>query len=924
MNNQQNAQADETDVRRPLDSIFSPRTVAVIGATETEGAVGRTVFSNVIHGSFGGTAFPINPKRKTILGVPCFSSIRAVPKHVDLAVVVTPAEAVPQVIGECADAKVSGAIIISAGFREVGNRGADLEQAILRESRRGRMRVIGPNCLGVMSPLSGLNATFAKGMAKPGSVAFLSQSGALCTAILDWSLREQVGFSAFVSTGSMLDVGWGDLIDYFGDDPSTKSILLYMESIGDPRSFLAAAREVALSKPIIVIKAGRTADASRAAVSHTGALTGSDEVLDAAFRRAGILRVDRISDLFYMADVLAKQPRPRGPRLTIVTNAGGPGVLATDALVTNGCQLAHLSSDTITSLNAILPAHWSKNNPIDILGDAGPKRYADALDIAIADPNSDGLLVVLTPQDMTDPTATAREIQSRAHGLNKPVLASWMGGEDVEQGREILNQSVIPTFEYPDSAARAFAYMWQYSANLRTLYETPALPDDFKSSDAHAKVAAIIRAAQTERRTILTETESKDLLAAYDIPTVPTRPAATPEQAVKAATDIGYPVVLKVLSKTITHKSDVGGVQLNLATAPEVERAFESIRASVTAKAGEGTFLGVAVQPMLRLDGYELILGSSIDSQFGPVLLFGLGGQLVEVLADRALALPPLNTTLARRLMERTRIHKALPGVRGRLPVDISALERLLVRFSQLVVEQRWIKEIDINPLLASPSRLVALDARVVLHDPATPEDQLPRPAIRPYPIQYVMPSSLPDGTPITIRPIRPEDEPLMVRFHRSLSDESVRYRYFHAFKLDERIAHERLIRVCMSDYDRQVVLVIEISDPMTQAREVIGVGRLSKVHGTTSAECALVVSDRWHRRGLGTRLLQMLLKVAFAEKLTQVTAEILPANIPTQRIFERCGFHLRRIPDDDSVHAEMALDGIPQLQSESIPSLKP
>ena len=568
------------------------------------------------------------------------------------------------------------------------------------------MRLIGPNCLGVMNPIIGMNATFAKDSPKAGNVAFLSQSGALLTAILDWSHKEEVGFSAIVSIGSMLDVGWGDLIYHFGDDPHTKSILLYMESVGDARSFLSAAREVALTKPIIVIKAGRSEAASKAAASHTGALTGSDEVLDAAFRRCGVLRVHNIADLFYMAEVLGKQPRPRGNRLTILTNAGGPGVLATDALVANGGELAQLSETTLQKLNEFLPAHWSHGNPVDILGDADSERYTKAIEIVAQDPNSDGLLVALAPQGMTNPSEIAERLKRYAHSSGKPVLASWMGGTSVAAGEALLNAGGVPTFPYPDTAARAFTYMWRYSENLRSLYETPSLAEGHDlTAAARNGVEEIIQAVRQSGRLLLNEFESKAVLSHYGIPTVETRIVRSEDEAVNHAWQIGFPVVLKIFSDTITHKTDVGGVKLNLQDEGAVRKAYQSIQTSVAEKVGADQFGGVTVQAMVKLEGYELILGSSVDPQFGPVLLFGSGGQLVEVYKDSALALPPLNTALARRLIEQTQIFKALKGVRGRKPINLAGLESLLVRFSQLVIEQTAIAEIDINPLVASPDR---------------------------------------------------------------------------------------------------------------------------------------------------------------------------------------------------------------------------
>ena len=890
-----------------LEAIFRPETVAVIGATERPGSVGRTIMWNLVSSPFGGTVFPVNSRRPNVLGIKAYPSVSEVPQKVDLAVIVAPAPAVPDIITECVDAGVEGAIIISAGFRETGPEGIELEQRVLVEARRGRMRIIGPNCLGVMNPVTGLNATFAGSMAREGSVGLLSQSGALLTAILDRSSRENIGFSSIVSVGTMMDVGWGDLIYHLGDDPKTKSIVVYMESVGDARSFLSAAREVALTKPIIVIKAGRTEAAGKAAASHTGSLTGSDEVLDAAFARSGVLRVGEISELFAMAEVLGKQPRPKGPRMTIITNAGGPGVLATDALINGGGELAEISGKTMQDLDAFLPAAWSHGNPIDVLGDADPERYAKALETAADDPESDGLLVILTPQDMTDPTATAERLVPYANKTGKPVLASWMGGAEISAGESVLNGAGIPTFEFPDAAARAFTNMWRYTYNLRSIYETPEHTDETDAD--RAAVEDLIASVRDSGRTILTEFEAKKLLAAYGIPTVETEVARSADEAVDLAERMGYPVVLKLDSETITHKTDVGGVRLNLQDADEVRDAFEGMRASIHESFRPEDFGGAAVQPMVDLDGYELIVGSSLDPQFGPVLLFGSGGSLVEVYKDRALALPPLTTTLARRMMEGTRIFGALGGVRGRAPVDVAALEKLLVRFSQLVVEQPWIKELDINPLLASPERLIALDARVVLHAPETAEEDLPQTAIRPYPIQYVSDEETPDGERVRVRPIRPEDEPLMVKFHETLSEQSVYMRYFHMMKLDQRTAHERLTRICFIDYDREMALVAEHTDPATGEREIMGVARLSRNGADPSeAEFSVLVSDRFQRRGVGTLLVERLLEVGREEGLRRITAEILLDNRPMQLISERLGFSLHRDLEDMVVKAELDL----------------
>ena len=896
---------------RSLDVIFAPKTVGLIGATEKQGSVGRTILWNLLSSPFGGTVYPINPNRPNVLGIKAYKSIKDVPEQVDLAVIVTPAPTVPGVIADCVDAGVRGAIVISAGFKEIGAPGAELERQVLEHARRGRMRIIGPNCLGLMRPYGGLNATFASDMARPGGVAFLSQSGALGTAVLDWSLREHVGFSAFVSIGSMLDINWGDLIDYLGDDPYTKSIVIYMESIGDARSFLSAAREVALAKPIVVIKAGRTEQAAKAAASHTGSLAGSDEVLDAAFRRVGVLRVDRVADVFNIAEVLAKQPRPKGPRLSIVTNAGGPGVLAVDALIRAGGELTELTPETIQEYNTFLPGPWSHGNPIDILGDAGADRYAKALEVAAKDPNSDGMLVILTPQSVTDPTGTAEKLRSYAKLEGKPVLASWMGGAIVARGEEILNQAGIPTYSYPDAAAQVFYALWRSTYNLRGLYETPSVLDEDEASAVGRKTAAaLVDGVRSSGRTILTEYESKKLLEAYKIPTVATTVATSPEAAADQATKFGFPVVLKLHSETITHKTDVGGVQLNLPNAEAVKRAYKAIETSVNEKAGPGHFLGVTVQPMAKRssDAYELIIGSSLDAQFGPVLLFGTGGQLVEVFKDRALALPPLNTTLARRMMESTRIYTALKGVRGRKPVDMQALEELMVRFGRLVVEQKWIREIDINPLLAGPDGLLALDARVIVHGPEMAEADIPRTAIRPYPVQYIGRWTTGDSRDVLIRPIRPEDEPLLVKFHGTLSERSVALRYFHAMKLTARVAHDRLTRICFIDYDREMSLVAEARDPETGGREILGVGRLAKKFGTNEAEFAVIVSDNCQGHGIGTELLRRLIAVGRDEKLERITGEVLPENTEMQRVCEKLGFRLEHAVGESIVRAVIDL----------------
>ena len=888
-----------------MNEFFHPGSIALIGASEKEGTVGRALLQNLL--AFQGQVFPVNPKHPMLLGRKCFPSIEAAPTSVDLAVIATPAETVPGIVAQCVRADVRAAIIISAGFKETGKAGAMLERDILSEVKRSRMRILGPNCLGIMTPHTSLNATFASRLAHPGSVGLISQSGALCTAILDWSLQDNVGFSAFISVGSMLDVGWGDLIYYLGDDPHTKSIVIYMESVGDARSFLSAAREVALSKPIVVLKVGRSTAAAKAAASHTGALTGSDEVLDAAFRRAGVLRVDSISELFDLAELLSKQPRPSGPRLAIITNAGGPGALAADAASTNRAHLAQLSDGTMRALNGILPRHWSHGNPVDLLGDAGPTAFSRAVEVVAADPNTDGLLVILTPQAMTNPKDTAVEVRAVRKVIDKPLLASFMGAQEVEAARAILNEANIATYDFPDVAAKAFASMWRYSYNLQTLYQTPTLVPGAHCT-ARAKVTDIIDRARIAGRSALTEVEASEVLAGYQIPMIPLRLACSAEEAVKCAREIGYPVVLKVYSERIVHKTEAGGVKLGLRTGNGVTEAFKSIKASVEAKAGPESFLGVLVAPMVSdRNGYELILGSSVDGQFGPVLLFGAGGTLAEIQKDYALGLPPLTSALAARVMERTSIFRALEGVRGRPTVQLAELDRVLVRFSQLIAEQPWIREIEVNPLLVSNEQVIGLDARVILHPPGTDAAGLSRLAIRPYPAQYVSGWRTPDGVAVTIRPIRPEDEPLIAKFHGTLSARSVYFRYLNAFKLSERIAHERLIRICFSDYDRNIALVAD-HKTKTGEQEIVGVGRLSKMHNSNDAEFALLVSDAWQGHGLGTHLLQMLIQVAHAEKFHRIIGRVHAENARMLQLCRGLGFYTRKSPNEPEYAAELAI----------------
>jgi acetyltransferase len=872
----------------PLDPLFRPQTVGVIGASATQGSVGNILMRNLTENGFNGVIYPINPKRRAVHGIACYASVSVVPEPLDLAIIATPAATVPDLVRECIGKGTKSAIIISAGFAELGEPGRALEQQI-RELARGKLRIIGPNCLGIIHPSVGLNASFAAATPAPGHVVLLSQSGAICTSVLDWALERNIGFNAFVSVGSMLDVDFGDLIDYFGEDPNTRSIIVYMESMGDVRGFLSAARAVGRTKPIIVVKAGRHEAGARAAASHTGALAGADAVFDAAFRRAGILRVATISELFNMAEILAAQPVPPGPALAIITNAGGPGVMATDALMLQGGQLAELSPESKRALDAALPPFWSHSNPIDVLGDAPPERYQQAVEICTRDPGIDGILVLLTPQAMTDPTETARKLIPLAQPGRKPILASWLGGADVRGGRQILDQAGFPMFDSPESAVQAFLHMVQYRRNQELLYETPEALSGEAVLDAD-NVRAVLDDVRRDERTLLTEPEAKRVLAAYGIPVTPTDACGTVEEAVEAGRRCGFPVVLKLLSNTITHKTDVGGVELDLRDEAAVRNAFQAIRARLVERGQVEAFDGVSVQPMVRNRGYELIVGSSIDRQFGPVMLFGAGGVLVEVFQDRALALPPLNRALARRLMERTRIYNALKGVRGKKPVDLEALETLLVRFSQLVTDFPEIAEIDINPLSASSEKIVALDARVLLSSPGQVRPPL---AIRPYPSKYVESLTLKDGTNLVVRPIRPEDEPLIVAFHAGHSEHTLRMRFFG---LVRTLSRDSLIRLCHLDYDRELALVA--IDERRKSPQIAGVSRYYLRPETGDAEFALVVGDSWQRRGLGTHLMQRLIAIARERGVKRLVGWILPENVEMLQLVKRLGFQVKATGD--------------------------
>ena len=871
-----------------LDKIFDPHSIAVIGASDEEGSVGYRILRNLIGVGYRGVVYPINPNKPSIQGVQAYSGIDALPRQVDLAIIATPAKTVPDIVEQCGKAGVQGVIIVSAGFKEIGPEGKVLEDQILQVKRKYNMRIIGPNCLGIIHPHIRLNASFASKMALPGSIAFISQSGALCTAILDWANSENIGFSNFVSIGSMIDVDFGDLIDYFGTDPHTKSIIMYIEGLTNARKFMSAARHFARTKPILVVKAGKYGESAKAATSHTGSLTGEDAVYDAAFRRAGVIRVDEIEDLFNCSEVLGMQPHPKGPSLAIVTNAGGPGVMTTDALISRGGKLAHLSPETVQALDKILPHFWSRGNPIDILGDATPQRYAEVVKVCREDPNIDGMLIIYTPQGITDPAEAAMAVVEACKGAGKTVLTSWMGEEDVEEANEILTRNRIPTYATPERAVKTYMYMYQYTRNLQQLYETPEeLPIEL-----HTPVQPLLdmmKEVAMKDRKILTETEAKDFLEAYGIPTVKTMLAETEDEAATIAAKLGYPAVLKVYSPQITHKTDVGGVMLDLKDETELREAYRKIRENTKKNAPSAEVKGVTVQPMITRRGYEVIIGAKKDPLFGPIILFGMGGIFVELFKDRAVGFPPLNQTLARRVMERTKIYEILKGFRGMPSANVKRLEEIMVKFSEMLVDFPQIEEVDINPLVVDSEDAVALDSRIAVDTDLVfkmtpPHEHL---VISPYPKKYERQWKLKDGRPVLLRPIKPEDEPLESELWKTFSDETQRFRFFSPMRT---WSHATLVRYTNIDYDREIAIVGILTEK--GERRMIGVVRMiMDPPDFKTAEVAIVVGDPWQGLGLGSKMMDSIIEIARDKGLDSIYGLILRDNSRAIELFREKDF---------------------------------
>jgi acetyltransferase len=888
-----------------LDKIFDPKSIAVIGASDEEGTVGCTLLKNLTQLGFEDKVYPVNIHKDEILGLKAYKSVSELPETVDLAVIATPAKTVPDVVEQCGKAGIIGIIIISAGFKEIGAEGKALEDKIVELKRKYNLRIIGPNCLGIIRPSINLNATFANKMPKSGNIAFISQSGALGTAILDWATHENIGFSNFVSVGSMIDVAFGDLIDYFGTDPKTRSILMYIEGIRNARNFMSAARHFARTKPLIVVKAGKFGESAKAAASHTGSLTGDDMIYDAAFKRAGIVRVEEIADLFNCAEVLGMQPLPNGPNLVIITNAGGPGVMATDALISRNGTLAKLSQKTMDALNAMLPHYWSHANPVDILGDANAERYKAVVDLCLKDENVDGLLIIYTPQGVAEPSEIAKNIVelNKAGMLHKTILTSFMGAEMTEEANRILTENSIPTYSTPEQGVATYMYMYQYKRNLELLYETPEeLPVD--SVPPKRPLTVIMRDAARENREILTETEAKKLLEDYCLPTVKTLVAKTADEAARMAMNVGYPVVLKILSPQIVHKTEAGGVILDIATEAELRKAFDQIMQRAQEYDPNAEIQGVTVQPMIKKRGYEVILGAKSDPLFGPVILFGMGGIGVELYKDVAIGLPPLNRTLARRIMEETKVYQLLKGFRNMPPANLKLLEELIVLFSQMLVDFPQLKEVDINPLFVNEKEAFALDARIIIDkermfSKLEPHAHL---VITPYPKKYETLWKLRDGRSVLLRPIKPEDEPMWLEMFQNFSEESIRYRFFQIIK---DTPHEVRVRYCNIDYDRELGIVAEMTDE--GRRKILGVVRLIIEPDGKTGEIAFIVADPWQGLGLGSKMLDFMIEICKDKKLETLYGIMLPDNYRAIDLMRKMGFTVARI-DADTVKGTLNL----------------
>jgi acetyltransferase len=881
---------------RNLDAMFRAKSVALIGASKTERSVGAVLASNLFRGGFDGPIMPVNPKHAAIHGVTAYKDVMSLPSVPDLAVIATPPDTVPGLVAELGALGTKAVVVITAGFGEGGReKGAELQQAMLDAAKPHLLRIVGPNCLGIMVPGIGLNASFAHIAPLKGRLAFVAQSGAVVTSVVDWATSRGIGFSHLVSLGDMSDVDFGDMLDYLANDGQTRAILLYIEAVSHARKFLSAARAAARMKPVVVVKAGRHAEGAKAAASHTGALAGSDAVYDAAFRRAGLLRVRDLEDLFSAVETLGMTGAAvRGDRLAILTNGGGLGVLATDSLMDEGGKLAELAPETIEALNAVLPPTWSRGNPVDIIGDAPGERYSDALSALMGDPGVDAILAINCPTAVASSSDAAEAVISVAKKRRKPaVLTSWVGASAAAEARRMFNQSTIPGYETPDQAVRAFMHMANYHRNQEILMETPpSIPEAF-SPDVEA-ARSIIAKALAEKREWLTEPEAKAVLAAYQIPVSQTRVAATPEEAAKAAAEFGGDVALKILSPDITHKSDLGGVALDLHGPAAVREAAAAMRDRITAAQPKARIEGFTVQPMVhRPNAFELIVGVSDDAQFGPAILFGQGGTAVEIVDDKALALPPLNMRLAQEVMSRTRIYNQLKGYRGRASVNLDAVALTLIKVSQLVVDLAEVTELDINPLLADEYGVVGLDARVRVA-PSEKEGST-RLAIRPYPNELEELVPLGDGRSLLLRPVRPEDEPSLQATFAKLTPEEIRLRFFVPIKT---MSHVMAARFTQLDYEREMALIL--TDPgVAGTTEIYGVIRISADPDNERAEYAVIVRGDMTGMGLGILLMRRIIDYARKRGIGEIFGDVLRENSTMLKLCKVLGFTTAAIPDE-------------------------
>ncbi len=885
-----------------LDYIFNPNSVAIIGASEKENSIGSALMQNMIDAQFPGSLLPVNPKYSHIYGYKACNSILNCQQEVDLVIIATPISTVPDVVDECVEAGAKGAIIISAGGKEVGPKGLEIERQIKNNAEKGSLRILGPNCLGTICPRKNLNASFAANIPYSGKLAFISQSGAICTSMLDLSLQEKMGFSYFISIGSMLDVDFGDLIDYVGSDPFVESVLLYIESLINVRKFMSAVRSVSRLKPVVIIKSGKSPAGAKAASSHTGAMAGEDIVYDAAFRRAGAVRVNTIGDFFHCAEFLAKQPQPKGPRITVLTNSGGPGVMAIDAISDYGLQPSTLSQETIEMLDQVLPPYWSRGNPVDILGDATAERYVQAVN-CLKGKEEDGLLIILNPQAMTDSSEVAHELSKVLSKKSFPILTSWMGGKVVEKGIEIFNNVGIPTFETPEDAIKAFMYLYNYAKNLQKLQELPSkVPPDL--SFDQDKAQEFIEMGLKRENGLLSEAESKSFLECYGIQVNRTEIAKSETDAVLLSREIGYPLVMKVLSWDITHKTEANGVHLNLKNEDEVRNAYEKIMIGAQKYDPQAKVLGVTIQNMVQKSELELLLGAKKDNNFGPVILFGLGGIFAEVLEDRNIDLPPLNRLLAKRLMEGTKVYRLLKGFRNRPGANMPALEETIIRLSQLVVDFPEIEELDINPLVLQDGYPLALDARVLIRPSSFSSPR--HLVISPYPAQYESPKIAMNGYEIFIRPIKPEDATYLIELFKVLSPTSIYYRYFRPLK---SLPHDMLARFTQIDYDREMALVafgnIEGRD------QILGVARVIGDPDVKIGEFAVLVGDPWQGKGIGRELLKRCLQIMKERKMEKVYGLVLKENTNMLNLAQEFGFKRKKSPGENVYELSIDLNSV-------------